>query len=101
MKKIGILTFARVANFGANLQGLSTYYYLKNHGFDPIFIDWEPYDFSIRQERESRTVQGKIHFDFFDSMCKKTQKCRDEKDVASVIEKENIIGVIIGSDNSY
>ena len=27
---IGILTFYKVANFGANLQGVSTYFYLKN-----------------------------------------------------------------------
>lgn len=28
--KIGILTFACVPNFGANLQALSTYYYFNN-----------------------------------------------------------------------
>ena len=38
---IGILTFYRVANFGANLQALSTYSYLKNRGYNPIFIYYE------------------------------------------------------------
>ena len=32
--RIGILTFYKVANFGANLQALSTFYYLKSKGFD-------------------------------------------------------------------
>ncbi len=98
MKKIGILTFARVANFGANLQGLSTYNYLKNNGYIPIFIDWEPEDFAKRQEKEAKTIQGKAHFDFFDAHCIKTRKCRNEYDVAQVIEEENIEGIIIGSD---
>lgn len=98
MKTIGILTFARVANFGANLQGLSTYYYLINNGFDPIFIDWEPIDFSIRQEEESKTIQGKAHFAFFDRYCRKTRKCRDNRDIIDVINENNIEGIIIGSD---
>ena len=29
--RIGILTFYKVANFGANLQALSTFYYLKSN----------------------------------------------------------------------
>lgn len=35
---IGILTFYKVANFGANIQGVSTYYYLKKIGYNPIFL---------------------------------------------------------------
>ena len=35
---IGILTYYRVANFGANLQAVSTYYYLKNNGYNPLFM---------------------------------------------------------------
>lgn len=97
-KKIGILTFARVANFGANLQGLSTYYYLKNKGYDPIFIDWEPNDFAKRQEKEAQTIQGKAHFDFFDKYCPKTKKCRNDIDIANIINEEKIEGIIIGSD---
>ena len=38
--KIGVLTFLNVANFGANLQATSTYYYLKNHGHVPVFINY-------------------------------------------------------------
>ena len=38
--KIGVLTFLHVANYGANLQATSTYYYLKNQGHTPVFIDY-------------------------------------------------------------
>ena len=40
---IGILTHCVANNFGANLQALSTAYYLKEHGFEPIFIKWDYY----------------------------------------------------------
>ena len=33
---IGILTFYKVANFGANIQGVSTYYYPKIRNYHPI-----------------------------------------------------------------
>ena len=98
MKKIGILTFARVANFGANLQALSTYCFFKKRGYIPIFIDWEPYDFAKRQNLEAMTTQGKAHFDFFDSNCQKTRKCRDEKDIVNIVEEENMCAIIVGSD---
>jgi hypothetical protein len=41
---IGILTYHFVSNFGANLQTLSTFMYLKKHHYNPIIIDWVPYD---------------------------------------------------------
>ena len=98
MLKIGILTFSRVANFGANLQGFSTYCYLKKQGFSPIFIDWEPEDFRKSQLDAYKTTQGKAHFDFFDQYCLKTKQCLNEDDIVKVIEEENIQGIIVGSD---
>ena len=38
--KIGILTFHRPANFGANLQAYSTYTYLSSLGYDVKVIDY-------------------------------------------------------------
>lgn len=42
--KIGIITFYRVPNFGANLQALSTYRYLENAGhkqFPALYIEMD------------------------------------------------------------
>ena len=63
--KIGILTYANVANFGANLQALSTVSYFKNLGHEALIIDWSPYDF--RETFQSASdIQGKEHYKFFD-----------------------------------
>ena len=37
---IGVLTFYKVANFGANIQGVSTFCYLKKNGHNPIFLNY-------------------------------------------------------------
>ena len=42
--KIGILAYHSACNFGATLQLLSTYSYLKNNGHDPLVINWVPED---------------------------------------------------------
>ena len=39
--RIGLLTYHWVANYGANLQALSTYCYLDNNGYNPISsLNW-------------------------------------------------------------
>lgn len=38
--RIGVLTFYRVANFGANLQALSTYSYFCKHGHEVVFLEY-------------------------------------------------------------
>ena len=62
--KIGILTFANVPNFGANLQALSTISYLQNHGYNPILIKWEPEDFEARFTSIKTQKQPQEHFHF-------------------------------------
>ena len=96
--KIGILTYCKVANFGANLQALSTYWYLQNHGYEPIIIDWFPNDFEKRITKENNSCQSQAHFNFVQANMNFTKLCRTTKDVIEVIEKEDIKGVIVGSD---
>lgn len=40
--KIGVLTYYRTGNFGANLQAVSTYNYLKKKGHEVIFYIISP-----------------------------------------------------------
>lgn len=57
---IGILTFYRVANFGANLQAVSTYYYLKNNGHNPVLVLYESKEtFCAFQKMQSYEIQKK------------------------------------------
>ncbi len=96
--KIGILTFANVPNFGANLQALSTVEYLKAHGHDPVLIKWEPEDFSARFTGMERQPQPAAHFRFVREHLPWTSLCRDDREICEVIERDGIEAVIIGSD---
>ena len=74
---IGILTFYQVANFGANLQGLSTYFYLKNKGYYPIFINYMS-DFTVKEWNYQKEImpQAKAHETFVNSYIKEqTEIC--------------------------
>lgn len=98
--KIGILTFYREINFGANLQALSTYGYLKKSGHDPIFI----YYCSEKKEKVWGTImdfeaQPRCHRDFVDSVIiKQTRVCRDSNDINRIISENAIEAIIVGSD---
>lgn len=96
--KIGILTFANVPNFGANLQALSTIYYLRSVGHEPIIIKWEPLDFEARFINIRDEQQVKSHFDFCKKYLPFTDICRTDKDVSDSIAKYEIEAVLIGSD---
>ena len=96
MIKVGILTFNRALNFGANLQACSTYYFFKNKGYKPLFIDYNPED--GREEYNSFPInQVAIQRDFQD-LFDTTGLCRNSREVASVLKQEGIKNVIVGSD---
>lgn len=96
--KIGLLAYHSACNFGATLQLLSTYMYLRKSHHDPIVINWTPSDFEYdcllhtpqEQYACQQTVRGQLW--------KETELCRTSEEIAQVIEKENIEAVIIGSD---
>ncbi len=96
--KIGILTYHSVYNFGANLQVYSTVGYLKNNGFDPIIINWLPEDLEERYNRTVPDGQIEAHKIFFKKNLPCTEICRNDNDLAIVIPKHDIKGIIIGSD---
>ncbi len=97
--KIGILTFVAVPNFGANLQALSTYCYLKNKGHSPIIINWVPKeDDDYFRKLCLQNKQSACHLEFVKKVMKFTEWCDSEKDVAHAVKKYDIEAVIVGSD---
>jgi hypothetical protein len=96
--KIGILTYHSVYNFGANLQTYSTVGYLKNNGFEPIVINWIPEDLEARYDRTIPIEQAIAHKMFIKNFLPTTAICRNTSDIIQVIKKENINGIIVGSD---
>lgn len=98
--KIGILTYYRVANFGANLQALSTYKYLENCGYEPIMIHYmssELYEKTDAKRKEN--VQIDMHLSFVDQyMPNHTNLCFTSEDINREITKYNIDAIIVGAD---
>lgn len=96
---IGILTYHFVSNFGANLQTLSTFMFLKKHHYNPIIIDWVPYDlekyYNTKVNPDQNSAFKTFQQQYYTS---KTTICRNSEDIAKVIEEYNIEHVIIGSD---
>lgn len=98
MRNIGILTYHSVANFGANLQALSTFYFLKKRGYNPLVIDYVPDKLEKKDKRLTPENQYNIHQQLCKNRLVMTAKCRDAEDIAKVIKDNAIEGVIIGSD---
>lgn len=106
--KIGVLTFLNVANFGANLQATSTYYYLKNHGHVPVFINYSSWqtdlmnsisDYKRKLQHRVESLQTFEHAKFVNENIKnQTRHVHSCSQVFDVIKEECIEAVIIGSD---
>jgi hypothetical protein len=96
--RIGILTYHAAYNFGAGLQALSTFRYLKNNGYEPIVIDFFPEDLEKAFNRLVPAVQAEAHKEFLEKNLVLTGRCRNAVDIARIIESNDIQAVIIGSD---
>lgn len=96
--KIGILTYHNVANFGANLQLLSTVNYLQQNGYTPIVINWHLDELEEVYKRLTPQIQLEIHKNYRDKNLPISEVCKNSQDIADIIEDENIEGLIVGSD---
>lgn len=96
--KIGLLAYHSACNFGATLQLLSTYMYLKNHGYEPIVINWIAKDLEEFYIQKVPKVQIDNQIKLREVLWNETALCRTSEDVAKIIEQEKIEAVIIGSD---
>ena len=99
MKKIGVITYYKVMNFGATLQAVSTYSFLKNHGYSPIFINYIPKEAQEAINKGKNDPQWKAQLDFVNGIIQnQTSLCTTAEQVLKVIDEEQIESVIIGSD---
>lgn len=84
---IGIITYYRVANFGANLQAVSTYYYLLNNGHNPLFIQYES-DKSHEAfcQIHPNEIQKQEHIKFIDSTINNQSiRCKNAEEINNII----------------
>jgi len=96
--KIGLLAYHSACNFGATLQLLSTYRYLKNHGHTPIVINWVPEDLEAFYAENTSAAQQQQQFSTRKQLWDETPLCRTDQEVAHTIGQQGIEAVIIGSD---
>lgn len=84
---------------GANLQALSTYNYLKNHGFEPVILNWVPSDVEKYYIKNVSEIQRATHKAFQDeNFINITEICRSNEDIAHQIQVLDIHFVCVGSD---
>lgn len=98
--KIGILTYYRVPNFGANLQAISTYNYLKSKGHEVVFLYYlSRYTNYVRSKNQKVSVQARTQIDFIDKILPQHNgKLYSSSAVMDVVRKHGIDAIIIGSD---
>ncbi len=97
---IGILTYYREINFGANLQALSTYEYLRKKGQNPIFINYrDPKDVERIKCGLQTSAQADCHIQFVDKYIPlQTPYCITAEELKAIISEYKIEAIIIGSD---
>lgn len=95
--KIGLMAYHSACNFGASLQLTSTYMYLRNHGHQPIVINWVADDLDL-QYAKAPEAQAEMQKNLRRQVWTETTLCRTDEDVANAIKENGIEAVIIGSD---
>jgi hypothetical protein len=97
--KVGIITYYKVPNFGANLQAVSTYLHLKSNGHNPVFISYIPKEGLKVIEQGKEDPQWKAHLDFVNSIITvQTPICQTADEVLKVVHDYSLDGIIVGSD---
>ena len=98
MKKVGILTYHCVTNFGAQLQTISSVGYFRRKGYQPIVLHWFPSDLENFYKHEVPVCQYDEQMKFAETMLPLSRLCRTVEDVANEIKRLQINAVFIGSD---
>lgn len=98
MKRIGILTYHCVPNFGAQLQALSTIGYLHNHGYDPIILNWYPQDLEEFYLKRAHKEQNACQYSFSQTEMPVSNRCSTLDELCKEIERLQLDGIFLGSD---
>lgn len=94
--KVAILTHFNVCNFGANMQALSTFSYLRNNGYDPIFIDWVGYQKELFTNIPK--IQKEAHTQFIKTYLTVSPPLYNENEIIKYLRENAIFNIIVGSD---
>ena len=95
--KIGVLTFHRPCNFGANLQAYSTFRYLSSLGHDVKVIDYIR-DVDTAYHNKVNESQYEAHRAFVQTRLPLTRKVTSDEELQKLVSSEKFNLIIIGSD---
>lgn len=95
--KIGLLTFHRSYNFGANLQALAIQSILRNKGTEPIFINYHEEEKAESYRTMVSSPQAQIHELFFNRYYSESPPLRNGKEIREFCF-DTVDAVIVGSD---
>lgn len=95
--KIGILTFHRPSNFGANLQAFSSVQYFKSLGHEVKIIDYvRSGDIGYKNNVDKK--QFEVHEYFVEKCLPLTEQVLDEEGLCKIVKDEHFDVVVIGAD---
>ena len=93
--KIGILTFHRPANFGANLQAYSSMCYLSSLGHEVKVIDYvRQTDFDYKNKVDIRQYEAHKHF--VEVRLSLTKQITTDEDLCRIVKEEAFDAIVIG-----
>lgn len=96
--KIGVLTYHRVPNFGAQLQALSTFSYFKKQEQKVLLIDWYPKDVKRMYENRVAKEQIECHNRFIENFADLSIRIDNYNDFIEYLNNERFDIIFIGSD---
>ncbi len=95
--KIGILTFHRPCNFGANLQAFASCSYFRSLGHEAKVIDYVRKK-DVEYNSIVPDIQFKAHQDFAERCLHLTEQIYDREQLKLLVHKEKFDVIIIGAD---
>lgn len=95
--KIGILTFHRPANFGANLQAYCSMCYLRTLGHEVKVIDFVRVG-DIGYQKSVDAKQYEAHKHFVETRMSLTRQAATSEDLSRVVEEEHFDTIVVGAD---
>ena len=95
--KLGILTYHRPCNFGANLQAFATVQYFQSLGHEVKVIDYVR-EADLNYQFVVASKQTKAHIAFIETRLPLTDQVTEEEGLRSVVRYEAFDAIIIGSD---
>lgn len=95
--KIGVLTFHRPANFGANLQAYATTCLIKDAGHDVKVIDYLRLE-DMAYKNNIPLEQYQAHQKFVETHLPLTRQISEEVEIPEVVIEEKFDAIIVGAD---